>query len=207
MYQNVIDALKADNKSEKDPVDLDIDEDYELESIHIKEVDERYIMSLIQDYISTANQQISASQKSEDQNETTQVVDYIDQYAKTNESRAKQIRSIWQDVQDNPQKYMDQKVEDVLANSIKQKNEKILGELADDFGLDYDNLNYVVNNFKSDEANPKGMGDLVSKRYFDRYKENHPDSKWKNWLSWKTEVREKVKVIYNTKIKPLESED
>ena len=207
VYQNVIDALKADNKSEEDPVDLDIDEDYELESIHIKEVDERYIMSLIQDYISTANQQVSASQKSEDQNETTQVVDYIDQYAKTNESRANQIRSIWQDVQDNPQKYMDQKVEDVLANSIKQKNEKILGELADDFGLDYDNLNYVVNNFKPDEANPKGMGDLVSKRYFDRYKENHPDSKWKNWLSWKTEVREKVKVIYNTKIKPLESED
>ena len=207
VYQNVIDALKADNKSEEDPVDLDIDEDYELESIHIKEVDERYIMSLIQDYISTANQQVSASQKSEDQNETTQVVDYIDQYAKTNESRANQIRSIWQDVQDNPQKYMDQKVEDVLANSIKQKNEKILGELADDFGLDYDNLNYVVNNFKPAEANPKGMGDLVSKRYFDRYKENHPDSKWKNWLSWKTEVREKVKVIYNTKIKPLESED
>lgn len=207
VYQNVIDVLKADNKSEKDPVDLDIDEDYELESIHIKEVDERYIMSLIQDYISTANQQVSTSQKSEDQNETTQVVDYIDQYAKTNESRANQIRSIWQDVQDNPQKYMDQKVEDVLANSIKQKNEKILGELADDFGLDYDNLNYVVNNFKPDEANPKGMGDLVSKRYFDRYKENHPDSKWKNWLSWKTEVREKVKVIYNTKIKPLESED
>ncbi|GGG35113.1 type I restriction enzyme, R subunit [Lactobacillus apis] len=207
VYQNVIAALKADNKNEGDPVDLDIDEDYELESIHIKEVDEHYIMSLIQDYISTANQQVSASQKSEDQNETTQVVDYIDQYAKTNESRANQIRSIWQDVQDNPQKYMDQKVEDVLANSIKQKNEKILGELADDFGLDYDNLNYVVNNFKPDEANPKGMGDLVSKRYFDRYKENHPDSKWKNWLSWKTEVREKVKVIYNTKIKPLESED
>ncbi|AWM73393.1 restriction endonuclease subunit R [Lactobacillus apis] len=207
VYQNVIDALKADNKSEEDPVDLDIDEDYELESIHIKEVDERYIMSLIQDYISTANQQVSESQKSEDQNETTQVVDYIDQYAKTNESRANQIRSIWQDVQDNPQKYMDQKVEDVLANSIKQKNEKILGDLADDFGLDFDNLNYVVNNFKPDEANPKGMGDLVSKRYFDRYKENHPDSKWKNWLSWKTEVREKVKVIYNTKIKPLESED
>lgn len=207
VYQNVIDALKADNKSEKDPVDLDIDEDYELESIHIKEVDERYIMSLIQDYISTANQQVSASQKSEDQNETTQVVDYIDQYAKTNESRANQIRSIWQDVQDNPQKYMDQKVEDVLANSIKQKNEKILSELADDFGLDYDNLNYVVKNFKPDEANPKGMGDLVGKRYFDRYKENHPDSKWKNWLSWKIEVREKVKVIYNTKIKPLESED
>ena len=207
VYQNVIDALKADNKNEEDPVDLDIDEDYELESIHIKEVDERYIMALIQDYISTANQQVSASQKSEDQNETTQVVDYIDQYAKTNESRANQIRSIWQAVQDNPQKYMDQKVEDVLANSIKQKNEKILGELADDFGLDYDNLNYVVNNFKPDEANPKGMGDLVSKRYFDRYKENHPDSKWKNWLSWKTEVREKVKVIYNTKIKPLESED
>lgn len=207
VYQNVSDALKADSKSEEDPVDLDIDKDYELESIHIKEVDERYIMSLIQDYISTANQQVSASQKSEDQNETTQVVDYIDQYAKTNESRANQIRSIWQDVQDNPQKYMDQKVEDVLANSIKQKNEKILSELADDFGLDYDNLNYVVNNFKPDEANPKGMGDLVSKRYFDRYKENHPDSKWKNWLSWKTEVREKVKVIYNTKIKPLESED
>ena len=207
VYQNVIDALKADKKNEDDPIDLDLDEDYELESIHIKEVDERYIMSLIQDYISIANQQVNASQKFEDQNEATQVVDYIDQYAKTNGSRANKIRSIWKDVQDNPQKYTDQKVEDVLESSVKRENKKILSQLADDFELDYDNLNYVVNNFKPGEVNPKGMEDLVSKRYFDRYKENHPDSKLKNWLSWKAEVREKVKVIYNTKIKPLESED
>ncbi|MCT6892204.1 MAG: type I restriction endonuclease subunit R, partial [Lactobacillus sp.] len=98
-YQNIIDNLKAENKNDDDPVDVDLDEDYELESIHIKEVDERYIMSLIQDYISTANQRVSASQKSEDQSETSQVGDYIDQYAKTNEPRAKHIRSIWQDVQ------------------------------------------------------------------------------------------------------------
>ncbi|MBC6342292.1 type I restriction endonuclease subunit R [Lactobacillus kimbladii] len=209
-YQNIIDNLKTENKNDDDSVDVDLDEDYELESIHIKEVDERYIMSLIQDYISTANQQsqqISASQKSRDQSETSQVGNYIDQYAKTNELRANHIRSIWQDVQDNPHKYSDQKVEDVLENSIKQENKKILSQLADDFSLDYDNLNYVVNNYKPDEVNPKGMGDLVSKKYFDKYKKAHPDSKLKNWLSWKTEVREKVKLVYNTKIKPLESEE
>ena len=209
-YQNIIDKLKAENKNDDDPVDLDLDEDYELESIHIKEVDERYIMSLIQDYISTANhqsQQVSASQKSRDQSETSQVGNYIDQYAKTNKLRANHIRSIWQDVQHNPHKYSDQKVEDVLENSIKQENKKILSQLADDFSLDYDNLNYVVNNYKPDEVNPKGMGDLVSKKYFDKYKKAHPDSKLKNWLSWKTEVREKIKVVYNTKIKPLESEE
>ena len=173
-------------------------------------MDERYIMSLIQDYISTANhqsQQVSASQKSRDQSETSQVGNYIDQYAKTNKLRANHIRSIWQDVQHNPHKYSDQKVEDVLENSIKQENKKILSQLADDFSLDYDNLNYVVNNYKPDEVNPKGMGDLVSKKYFDKYKKAHPDSKLKNWLSWKTEVREKIKVVYNTKIKPLESEE
>ena len=209
-YKNIIDNLKAENKNDDDPVDLDLDEDYELESIHIKEVDERYIMSLIQDYISTANQQsqqVNVAQKSKDQSETSQVGNYIDQYAKTNEPRANHIRSIWQDVQLNPQKYSDQKVEDVLENSIKQENKKILSQLADDFGLDYGNLNYVVNNYQPDEINHKGMGDLVSKRYFDRFKETHPDSKLKNWLSWKTEVREKVKVVYNTKIKPLESEE
>ena len=209
-YQNIIDNLKAENKNDDDPVDVDLDEDYELESIHIKEVDERYIMSLIQDYISTANQQsqqVSASQKSRNQNETSQVGNYIDQYAKTNELRANHIRSIWQDVQHNPHKYSDQKVEDVLESSIKQENKKTLSQLADDFSLDYDNLNYVVNNYKPDEVNPKGMGDLVSKKYFDKYKKAHPDSKLKNWLSWKTKVREKVKLVYNTKIKPLESED
>ncbi|WP_294955613.1 DEAD/DEAH box helicase family protein [uncultured Lactobacillus sp.] len=209
-YQNIIDKLKAENKNDDDSVDLDIDEDYELESIHIKEVNERYIMALIQDYISTANnsqRQSRISQQSADQDQAAQVGDYIDKYAKTNEPRASHIRSIWQDVQNNPQKYFDQKVEDVLENSIAQENKKVLSQLADDFGLDYSNLTYVIHNYKPDEANPKGMGDLVGKKYFDRYKKAHPDSKLKNWLSWKTEVREKVKLVYNTKIKPLESED
>ena len=173
-------------------------------------MDERYIMSLIQDYISTTNnsrRQSRMSQQSANQDQAAQVGDYIDQYAKTNEPRANHIRSIWQDVQLNPQKYSDQKVEDVLENSIKQENKKILSQLADDFGLDYGNLNYVVNNYQPDEINHKGMGDLVSKKYFDRFKETHPDSKLKNWLSWKTEVRERVKLVYNTKIKPLESEE
>ena len=209
-YQNIIDKLKAENKNDDDSVDLDIDEDYELQSIHIKEVNERYIMALIQDYISTANnsqRQSRISQQSADQDQAAQVGDYIDKYAKTNEPRASHIRSIWQDVQNNPQKYSDQKVEDVLENSIAQENKKVLSQLADDFGLDYSNLTYVIHNYKPDEVNPKGMGDLVGKKYFDRYKKAHPDSKLKNWLSWKTEVREKVKLVYNTKIKPLESED
>ena len=209
-YQNIIDKLKAENKNDDDSVDLDIDEDYELQSIHIKEVNERYIMALIQDYISTANnsqRQSRISQQSADQDQAAQVGDYIDKYAKTNEPRASHIRSIWQDVQNNPQKYFDQKVEDVLENSIAQENKKVLSQLADDFGLDYSNLTYVIHNYKPDEVNPKGMGDLVGKKYFDRYKKAHPDSKLKNWLSWKTEVREKVKLVYNTKIKPLESED
>ena len=209
-YQNIIDNSKAENKNDDDPVDVDLDEDYELESIHIKEVDERYIMALIQDYISTANnsqRQSRISQQSADLDQAVQVGDYIDKYAKTNEPRASHIRSIWQDVQNNPQKYSDQKVEDVLETSIAQENKKVLSQLADDFGLDYGNLTYVIHNYKPDEVNPKGMGDLVSKKYFDRYKKAHPDSKLKNWLSWKTEVREKVKLVYNTKIKPLESED
>lgn len=33
------------------------------------------------------------------------LVIYIDQYAKTNEPRAKHIRFIWNDVQQDPQKY------------------------------------------------------------------------------------------------------
>lgn len=60
-------------------------------------MDERYIMSLIQNYISTVNQsrqQVNVAQESKAHDEKLQVGDYIDQYAKTNELRAKHIRSI-----------------------------------------------------------------------------------------------------------------
>lgn len=68
-----------------------------MESVHVKEVDERYIMSLIQNYISTVNQpipQVNVAQESQAHDEKLRVGDYIDQYAKTNELRAKHIRSI-----------------------------------------------------------------------------------------------------------------
>lgn len=54
-------------------------------------------MSLIQNYISTVNQsrqQVNVAQESKAHDEKLQVGDYIDQYAKTNELRAKHIRSI-----------------------------------------------------------------------------------------------------------------
>lgn len=60
-------------------------------------MDECYIMSLIQNYISTVNQsrqQVNVAQESKAHDEKLQVGDYIDQYAKTNELRAKHIRSI-----------------------------------------------------------------------------------------------------------------
>lgn len=93
-------------------------------------------MSLIQNYISTVNQprpQVNVAQESQAHDEKLQVGDYIDQYAKTNESQAKHICSIWDDVQHDLQKYSYLRVEEVLENSIKQESQQVLIKLANNF--------------------------------------------------------------------------
>lgn len=55
----------------------------------------------------------------------------------------------------------------------------MLIQLANDFGLDYDN---IIDNYNPDTLNPKGMEKLVSKRCFDKFKEEHPNTKFSNWL-------------------------
>ena len=208
-YQTIIDKLKADRKNDDKSTGLNIDEDYKMESIHMKEVDEFYIMSLIRNYIATANQsgqQVNVTQESPAPDEKLQVGDYIDQYAKTNEPRAKHIRFIWNDVQQDPQKYSHQRVEEVLENSIKQESQQVLVQLADDFGLDYDKLQYVMDNYDPDNSNPKGMENLVSRRYFDKFKEEHPNTQFQNFLDWKGQVRRQVKKVYETQIRPLTTE-
>ncbi|MCO6548167.1 MAG: hypothetical protein J6583_10375, partial [Gilliamella sp.] len=206
-YNNIIDKLKADNGESDEPVDIGIDEDYELESFHTKEVDEGYIMGLIRDYISDSNNEVKQQALPQDSSNQAQVDDYINQYAKTNKPRADHIRSLWNNVQREPQKYSAQKVEEILQQEIDQESQQILQDFAKNYGLNYSNLQYVVKNYDPDVKNTKGMGDLTSKKFFEQYKEEHPNSDLTNWLKWKSEVREKVKAVYTTKIKPLETEN
>ncbi|MCO6527493.1 MAG: type I restriction endonuclease subunit R [Lactobacillus sp.] len=202
-YKNLLDKMKADNGPDE-PADLDLDEDYELESFHTKEVDEGYIMALIKRYLSDSIKQ-SASAQTDD--ESIQVDSYLDQYEKTNKPRAAHIRSLWSDIQREPQKYSADQVEDVLEQSIAKENEQTLRQLAKQFGLNYSNLQYVVKNYDPDVKTSKGMSDLTSKQYFEKYRANNPVSDLTNWLKWKAEVRESVKAVYTTKIKPLETEN
>lgn len=207
IYNNIIDELKADNGDDDESVDISVDENYELESFHTKEVDEGYILGLIKNYISDANNEIERQVSTQNPDNQAQVDDYIDQYAKTNKPRADHIRSLWNEVQREPQKYSAQKVEEILQQEIDQESQQILQEFAKNYGLNYSNLQYVVKNFDPDVKNTKGMGDLTSKKFFEQYKEEHPNSGLTNWLKWKSEVREQVKAICTTKIKPLETEN
>lgn len=97
-------------------------------------------------------------------------------------------------------------MEEVLENSIKQESQQVLIKLADDFGLDYDKLQYVMDNYDTDNSNPKGMENLVSRRYFDKFKEEHPNTHFQNFLDWKGQVRRQVKKVYETQIRPLTTE-
>lgn len=49
-----------------------------------------------------------------------------------------------------------------------------------------------------DTLSPKGMENLVSKRYFDKFKEEHSNTKFSNWLDWRGQVRQQVKKVYDT---------
>ncbi|WP_283678411.1 HsdR family type I site-specific deoxyribonuclease [Lentilactobacillus sp. Marseille-Q4993] len=198
-YEDVLESIRQEDGSDEE--ELEIDDEYELTSFHTKEVDDRYIMGLIQAYVpDDENEQVTMNKK-----EVSEVDEYIDELAKTNSSLADIIRSLWQDVQKDPQNYSGQQLNQVLEDLIDQESKKMLSHFADEYKVDYDDLRYVMANYDSEEESQqqKGMTELMTKKAFNRFKESYPDSDLNNMLAWKKKVRGDVEDYYTNKIAPL----
>ncbi|MBA1433862.1 type I restriction endonuclease subunit R, EcoR124 family [Bombilactobacillus bombi] len=201
-YENVVEQLHQNNSDDPDDSDIVIDDEYELESFHTKEVDERYIMALIQAYIPEHNEQELFPMDTTSQEK---IDTYIDDLAQTNQPLADIIRSLWRKVQQNPQDYTDQQMDQVLESLIDQESQQIMQEFAQRYQVDYDDLRFVMTHYDPDAdiSQQKGMNKLVSKGAFQKFKAAYPTNDLTHLLQWKKQVRHEVVKYYFDKIQPL----
>lgn len=200
-YENVIEQLRT-NSEEINESDSPVDDEYELESFHTKEVDERYILALIQAYIPD-NQSESIVQV--DKKDFDKISEYIDDLAQTNKPLADIIRSLWLRVQQTPQQFTDQQVDQILEHLIDQESQRIMQDFAQRYKVNYESLRYVMANYDpdADVQQQRGMNDLVDKSAFQEFKSAYPQTDLTNLLQWKQQVRQEVGKYYFDKIQPL----
>lgn len=205
VYEDILDELRKEPDDDPDQND-DIDDEYELESFGQKEIDERYIMNLIQAFLPESSDNQEKASGNEISPETVKEINgYIDELAKTNELLAEIMRKLWQQILQNPAEYAGKQVDELLESLIDQELQSIMREFADKYKVDYDQFRYVMANYDPNlKGNKqKGMNDLLDKERFVDYLNDNPDSDLNKPYRWKSEVREQAKQYYVDKIGPL----
>ncbi len=140
---------------------------YELESVHIDEINYEYILSLIQTLIPDDEKNI----KELPEKDKVAVDNYIAELSKSNSGLAQIINNLWLDIQIDPTKYVGQSVSNILDSMIKETIATAVKKVADEWFVGYDELAFVVKNYRKGKGRQLGEQELNNSRDYEAYKE------------------------------------
>jgi type I restriction enzyme R subunit len=109
-YVNIIEELKS-NKDPEDEIEIDIE--YELESIKTEEINYEYILMLIQSFVPSGNDEMELIRE-QDEKAVKEIEQYLEDLAKNNPKLAQLMKNLWQDIRRDPEAYRDQNVSILL---------------------------------------------------------------------------------------------
>ncbi|MGR5883540.1 type I restriction endonuclease subunit R, EcoR124 family [Bacillus cereus] len=113
-----VNALEKLRKEKEDVDDIEINIEYELESVKTDEINYEYILQLIQAFLPKTQEKENVELSSQ------KMVDEINQYIrwlkKSNPNLAEIMGELWTNIQANPENYRDQYVSSLLEEMIQQ---------------------------------------------------------------------------------------
>ena len=163
MY-NYIKAIIA-KPDENPPMDFLVDLYYEPISVHQGTIDYKYLASLMQE---------KAKNRSDyDAKEDREIEKTIEELAKTNPEKAEVYREIYQEMTKDPDKFVDQDIEELARIKINQIIEEKINKFADKYKVEKDDLIFYTSNYKDKQENSKPLGedDLIKNANKDAYNE------------------------------------
>ena len=125
-YVNVLEIIKPDPVIEPD---FEFDISYELESIKTEEINYEYILMLIQAFVPSGDEEYELVAR-EDAKATAEVNRYIDDLAKSNEKLATFMRTLWNNIRENPEEFRDQNVSQVLELMIMDAQNDVIRDFS-----------------------------------------------------------------------------
>lgn len=199
-YQNALEVIKGEGPDPIDPDEVEIDIEYELESIKTEEVNYEYILMLIQSFVPTgkAEDELLPNQ---DKKAVAEVNKYIDDLAKSNPKLAHLVKGLWEDIQYHPEEYRNQNISILLENMIQTTNYELTKDFSEKWCINEETLDYVVTNYKPNRKRQNGESELKNTSDYDKYRETYdnPVSKLKYWKT----VRQDLDELMINEILPL----
>ncbi|MEQ8010727.1 type I restriction endonuclease subunit R, EcoR124 family [Enterococcus faecium] len=199
-YVNALELLKAEIDDGNDP-EVEIDIEYELESIKTEEINYEYILMLIQAFVPSGNTEYELFAK-EDKKATEEIDRYLNDLEKTNPQIARLMRSLWKDILIDPENYRDKNVSHLLEEMIQAKQYAAIKDFSDKWHVEEEELAYVVANYNVKKEKQSGESELKQSADYEGYKASteKPLSKLKYWKT----VRNDFENVMKNQILPLQ---
>ena len=146
-------------------INLPLDLYYEPISIHQGTIDYNYLASLMQEK--------ARNRSSSDAKQDSEIEKTIEELAKTNPEKAEIYREIYQEMKKDPDKFVDQNIEELARIKINQIIEEKINKFADHYKVKVDDLVFYTINYKDKAENTKPLGedDLIKNANKDAYNE------------------------------------
>ncbi|MDD3744762.1 MAG: hypothetical protein PHX54_14160, partial [Lentimicrobiaceae bacterium] len=198
-YENVIEEIKQRKEGGDDPVTITIDVMYELESFRTDEINYDYILSLIQAFIPEREGEL----RELSDNDIKSITTYIDELRKTNSGLADIITNLWILVQMDPERYRGQSVANLLDEMIDITINAKVKEISRDWFIGYEQLLFVVKNYRKGESKQLGEQELNESRNYAAYKEHFGDKALSN-LKYMRSIKPAYTQVIEDVIVPLQ---
>lgn len=192
-YHNIIERIKELTEKEKIEV-VDIDIDYELESVKRIEVNYRYLVALLQAHMPEGNDAPKVASNAEDQ----RISKFIEDYKKNNPKVGEVLSQLWFEVKFKPEAFRDKDAFAVIEERVDELIAKEIQDFSAKWGVNPEALKMYASTVPASEISSKtvdaSMGDYAA------YKAAGGSV---TKLKYLRELREAVATFVKDEIKPL----
>lgn len=145
--------------------DLSVDLYYEPISVHQGTIDYNYLASLMQEK--------ARNRSSNDAKQDSEIEKTIEELAKTKPEKAEIYREIYQEMTKDPDKFVDQNIEELARIKINKIIEEKINKFADQYKVKVDDLVFYTINYKdkAESSKPLGEDELIENSDKDAYNE------------------------------------
>lgn len=199
-FVNVKDDLKKGPTDLDDP-DINIAINYDLHCWHSDQIDEDYILKLME-ATRTDETSLIMAQDTRTKRMIKEINEEIERFRKTNPARAEILEGIWKEYQDNPSIFINQNFADVMNDRVRSEVKKLVDAFAKEWCIEPGSLEFFIETYDiNKDPNDKQANQDALKKASDvkEYRKTHPNIGLKYWRL----LLENIRKLYTEKLQKL----
>lgn len=199
-FVNVKDDLKKGPTDLDDP-DINIAINYDLRCWHSDQIDEDYILKLME-ATRTDETSLIMVRDTRTKRMIKEINEEIERFRKTNPARAEILEGIWKEYQDNPSIFINQNFADVMNDRVRSEVKKLVDAFAKEWCIEPGSLEFFIETYDiNKDPNDKQANQDALKKASDvkEYRKTHPNIGLKYWRL----LLENIRKLYTEKLQKL----